>query len=463
MKLGVILNRVFRMQANPLFQYVSEHHHHYDAIHFIVPIEAMTDASEIKYHDYMNVVKGFLNQLKQYDIEPHIVTYEALGDLSKSLGLTHVLLASDTMSYHHERYDFPHIQRAFQNYHIDVIGLRANHYFNPRQTTNKQGEPYKVFTHFYKANRSKITHIRTPNYTLETLSSIVQKGDNQLNLTFNDACDVEATVRAKWEDFLREDITQYKELTHDLTQPYVSGMSRSLAYGLMDIHEVLSDLLEGYETSPSQYEAYMRELIFREFYYVLMVAYPHTAHQSFNEKYRDLSWSKHEATFEAWKNGETGYPIVDAAMKKLRRTGCMHNRLRMVVSQFLTKHLLINWTWGEAYFREQLIDYDNASNVHGWQWSASTGTDAVPYFRMFNPIRQSERFDAQGYFVKSEFPLFDDVPAQYIHHPSAYREVLNETYHIKIGEDYPDVIVDHKASRERVMTVFKSLSEDEKA
>ncbi|NJH96785.1 FAD-binding domain-containing protein, partial [Staphylococcus agnetis] len=125
--------------------------------------------------------------------------------------------------------------------------------------------------------------------------------------------------------------------------------------------------------------------------------------------------------------------------------------------------LLIDWTWGEAYFREQLIDYDNASNVHGWQWSASTGTDAVPYFRMFNPIRQSERFDAQGYFVKSEFPLFDDVPAKYIHHPSAYREELNETYHIKIGEDYPDVIVDHKASRERVMTVFKSLSEDEKA
>ncbi len=100
------------------------------------------------------------------------------------------------------------------------------------------------------------------------------------------------------------------------------------------------------------------------------------------------------------EKGQTGYPIVDAAMKKLNRTGYMHNRLRMVVSQFLTKNLFIDWTWGEEYFRQYLIDYDNASNVHGWQWSASTGTDAVPYFRMFNPIRQSERFDAQGYFIK---------------------------------------------------------------
>lgn len=463
MKLGVILNRVYRVKQNPLLQYVYDHHDKYETVHFIIPIEEMSDASRIKFNDYMAVVKGFLNQLKQNNIAPHIVPYEALGDLAESIGVTHILLASDTMSYHHENYDFPHVQRAFEQRGIDVIGLRANHYFNPRQTTNKQGEPYKVFTHFYKAHRSKIVHIRTPSYTLKALSHVVEKGDNAYNLYYNDAEDMEATARAHWNDFLQHDIVKYKQLTQNLTHTYVSGMSRYLAYGLMDIHEVLSDLLEGYEASPSQYEAYIRELIFREFYYVLMVAYPQTARHAFNEKYRHLPWSNDEVAFEKWKLGETGYPIVDAAMKKLRRTGCMHNRLRMVVAQFLTKHLLINWTWGEAYFREQLIDYDNASNVHGWQWSASTGTDAVPYFRMFNPVRQSERFDAQGNFVKSEFPLFDTVPAKYIHNPSAYGEVLNETYHITIGEDYPEVIVDHKASRERVMTVFKSLSEDEKA
>lgn len=133
----------------------------------------------------------------------------------------------------------------------------------------------------------------------------------------------------------------------------------------------------------------------------------------------------------------------------------MHNRLRMVVSQFLTKHLFIDWTMGEDYFRQYLIDYDNASNVHGWQWSASTGTDAVPYFRMFNPIRQSERFDAQGYFIKTQLAVFDDVPSKYIHNPTKHKDLLKDKYNIEIGKDYPQAIVDHKESRDYVMHKFK--------
>lgn len=145
-------------------------------------------------------------------------------------------------------------------------------------------------------------------------------------------------------------------------------------------------------------------------------------------------------------------------MKKLLRTGYMHNRLRMIVSQFLTKHLFMNWTWGEAHFRRYLIDYDNASNVHGWQWSASTGTDAVPYFRMFNPIRQSERFDAMGDFIKEQLQILKDVKPKYIHNPSQYVTAIQQNHQIKIGEDYPKAIVNHKESRDYVMQQFKQYT-----
>ena len=225
------------------------------------------------------------------------------------------------------------------------------------------------------------------------MSQIAEKGSNQSDLKFENNKDIEKLPRKAWDDFLNSNIAHYDKLTDDVSQDFVSGLGKYLAYGLLDIREIINDLLEDYESDEKNYEAFIRDVIFREFYYVLMMQYPETATKSFSEKYRNMQWSYNKTHFEVWKKGQTGYPIVDAAMKKLNRTGYMHNRLRMVVSQFLTKNLFIDWTWGEEYFRQYLIDYDNASNVHGWQWSASTGTDEVPYFRMFNPIRQSERFD----------------------------------------------------------------------
>lgn len=178
----------------------------------------------------------------------------------------------------------------------------------------------------------------------------------------------------KWQHFLEHDIQNYESGRDYLPEVLTSQLSIALAYGLLDIIEIFNDLLSRYEEDESNYEAFI-ELIFREFYYVLMTQYPESAHQSFKPKYRHINWSENEADFKAWCDGQTGFPIIDAAMMELRQTGFMHNRMRMVVSQFLTKDLFINWTWGEDFFRKYLIDYDAASNVHGWQWSASTGTD----------------------------------------------------------------------------------------
>ncbi|MEB7845023.1 cryptochrome/photolyase family protein [Mammaliicoccus sciuri] len=458
MHLGVILNRVFRMKDNPLFQYIVKHQNEINKLYFILPLEDLTDTSEVKRDYYHKVVKGFVNALVKHDIQPHIVTYEKLGELAETLALSHVLVAKDIMSYHKEIYDYPHVKKAFENHQVTVIGQRVNHYFEPTKTFNKQQQPYKVFTSFYKANRKDLVNTPKKNYQFKHLSQITEKGSNQIDLNFKNNKDLEQLARKAWGEFLNGNIAHYDKLIDDVSQDFVSGLGKYLAYGLLDIREIINDLLEGYDSDETNYEAFIREVIFREFYYVLMTQYPETATKSFYEKYRNMQWSYNKTHFEVWKKGQTGYPIVDAAMIKLNRTGYMHNRLRMIVSQFLTKNLFIDWTWGEDYFRKYLIDYDNASNVHGWQWSASTGTDAVPYFRMFNPIRQSEKFDSNGYFIKSEIELFKEVPTHFIHNPTLYRSELYEKYNIEFDKDYPNSIVNHNESRKYVLEKFKSIN-----
>ncbi|MDT0922761.1 cryptochrome/photolyase family protein [Staphylococcus pseudintermedius] len=458
MHLGVILNRVFRINHNPLLDYVITHQDEIKQLYLILPIEDLSDAATVKREDYHHVVKGFVSTLIKHNIHPYIVDYKNLDTLANALSLSHVLMAKDIMSYHRASYDYPHMKKRFEKHHISVIGQRVNHYFQPSKTFNQQHQPYQIFTYFYKANRQHLAHTPQKSTQLKQLAQYATKGMNQSDLKFDKHTDEEACARQSWNHFLNREITLYSQLADDITRDNISGLSRYLAYGLLDIREVINHLLEGYDSDENSYESFIRELMFREFYYVLMTQYPDAATQSFSVKYRNMEWSERQSHFEAWKNGETGYPIIDAAMKKLLRTGYMHNRLRMIVSQFLTKHLFMNWTWGEAHFRRYLIDYDNASNVHGWQWSASTGTDAVPYFRMFNPIRQSERFDAMGDFIKEQLQILKDVKPKYIHNPSQYVTAIQQNHQIKIGEDYPKAIVNHKESRDYVMQQFKQYT-----
>ena len=186
----------------------------------------------------------------------------------------------------------------------------------------------------------------------------------------------------------------------------------------------------------------------------VMVGWPRISmRQPFKLKTKKLKWRRDKADFQAWCEGRTGYPIVDAGMRQLNRTGWMHNRLRMVAAMFLTKNLLIDWRWGEEYFMKQLIDGDLAANNGGWQWSASTGTDAVPYFRIFNPFSQSKRFDIDGRFIKLMCPELADVPSKALHDPAKLTAAIE-----KIDADYPAFIVDYKSGRERALAAFRSLS-----
>lgn len=182
---------------------------------------------------------------------------------------------------------------------------------------------------------------------------------------------------------------------------------------------------------------------------------PEQKEQSIKEDFRQIDWDNNEENFKKWAEGKTGFPIVDAAMRQMNETGWMHNRLRMITASFLVKDLLVDWRWGEKYFQKMLIDYDAASNIGGWQWAASTGTDGVPYFRVFNPTTQSERFDKDGSFIRKFVPELKSITDKKIHEPSKLTEEEQEEAGVIIGHDYPEPIVNHKRSRELAIQAFE--------
>jgi deoxyribodipyrimidine photo-lyase len=204
-------------------------------------------------------------------------------------------------------------------------------------------------------------------------------------------------------------------------------------------------------------EKWVSELIWREFYQQILFNFPHVIDEPFKRKLATIPWENDAALFEAWCAGRTGFPIVDAAMRQLNQTGWMHNRLRMIVAMFLTKDLRIDYRKGERYFMQRLIDCETAQNNGGWQWSASTGTDAQPYFRIFNPASQSEKCDPDGSFIRTFVPELARVPGELIHAPHEMTPLQQETFGCRIGTDYPAPIVDHATARAKTLAMFQSV------
>lgn len=333
---------------------------------------------------------------------------------------------------------------------------------------NKSNEMYKVFTPFKNA---WLAYVR--DFGFEYISKFhdgMHCNDSFANETSQHkelvtqyptidssrwpiADDVESEVIPR---FLADKISTY-QLHRDIPSLNgTSGLSAYLAIGAISSRYLLALLLQRYpdilSKSPEAEFTWLNELIWREFYRHLLFHFPQLCKgKNFNKKYDNLPWANPQNKFIAWQEGRTGYPLVDAAMRQLNQIGWMHNRLRMVVASFLTKHLLIDWRLGEAYFMSKLIDGDLAANNGGWQWSAGTGCDAQPYFRVFNPITQSERFDPNGEFIRKYLPELNDVPKKHIHFPHAY---LNNN---KLCSYWP-AVVEHKTARLNAIDFYKSNS-----
>jgi deoxyribodipyrimidine photo-lyase len=257
-------------------------------------------------------------------------------------------------------------------------------------------------------------------------------------------------------DFCGGPLQKYAD-TRDF--PAAAGTSRLSAHlnaGTVSIRQAFATAMN-LEQGISR-DTWIGELIWREFYRMILFNFPHTVSGSFQERYAALHWENNPAHMDAWTQSRTGYPIVDAAMAQLHATGFMHNRLRMIAAMFLTKDLDTHWVLGERYFMKTLMDYDQGCNVGGWQWSASTGNDAAPYFRIMNPTLQGVRYDPDGSFVKRFIPALSSVPANYIHAPWEMPADLQKQARCIIGQDYPAPIVDHQIAKLTAISKFKKMT-----
>lgn len=267
----------------------------------------------------------------------------------------------------------------------------------------------------------------------------------------------EAHAKRRLTAFLKERIEVYHERRDTPSIDGTSALSPYLGAGVLSARacfEAAREANGGVAALDGDGAAsWMNELVWREFYKHVLVGFPRVCRdRPFQAKTRKIEWSHDDEHFEAWCEGRTGFPIVDAGMRQLEATGWMHNRLRMIVAMFLTKDLFIDWRRGEAWFERHLVDLDFASNNGGWQWSASTGTDAQPYFRVFNPFSQSKRYDPEGAFIKDWVPELGSVPAPALHDPKKLAEVRP-----MLAPAYPERIVDRSGTRDRVVEAFKAL------
>ncbi len=265
----------------------------------------------------------------------------------------------------------------------------------------------------------------------------------------------EAFAQRRLAAFVEDDLNEYHQRRDLPAEPGTSQLSAYLAAGVISIRQCLHAAL-GYnqgelDSGSTGATTWINELLWREFYKHILVGYPRVSmHRAFRPETEALPWRRAPDELEAWQQGRTGFPIIDAAMHQMQETGWMHNRLRMVVAMFLSKNLLIDWREGERWFMRNLIDGDLAANNGGWQWSASTGTDSVPYFRLFNPISQSQRFDPDGQFLRRWLPELQHLSKRDVHNPSAHRSLFDVT-------EYPSPIVDLGASRARALDAFRNL------
>ncbi|MDX2319842.1 MAG: deoxyribodipyrimidine photo-lyase [Moritella sp.] len=337
---------------------------------------------------------------------------------------------------------------AVQNAGITLNLYRADCLLNPGEVVTLQGTMFKVFTPFKNACLKLLR--QSTNLQPYPAPTINNTAVNNAPISFNlakkcsdawPAC--ESGVHQLLQQFIENHVDQYHQKRDFPALSATSQLGAALAIGLITSKQCVYYLLQAFprlldsaETGPA---IWLNELIWRDFYRHIMVLNPSIGKgANYKSAANNVIWSNNPDDFKAWCNGQTGYPLVDAAMLQLNQTGWMHNRLRMVCASFLSKHLLIDWRWGESYFKQQLIDGDFASNNGGWQWAASTGCDAQPYFRIFNPTLQSKRFDPNGEFIRT-----------YLYER---QKLSNKAIHLPI-----DPIVDHQFARQRALDAFSVL------
>ena len=342
----------------------------------------------------------------------------------------------------------------------------------PAAIRTGSGGPFRVYTPFWRVVEPKLEHVKPEPAPEKIDFAAVQGGENLLSWGLTPTKpDWSGTLAAKWQpgeagahhnlaEFLDGALTGYDE---DRNRPDKTGTSRlspHLAFGEISPHSIVQAALKRRGKVPAgDLETFLKEIVWREFSYHLLHQKPDLGTANFNPSFDRFPWGTDRAALKAWQQGKTGYPIVDAGMRELYQTGWMHNRVRMIVASFLTKHILLDWREGERWFWDTLVDADPASNAAGWQWVSGSGADASPYFRIFNPILQAEKFDPNGDYVRKYVPELAKLRAPFIHKPWEAPDMELISAGVRIGSTYPRPIVDHDKARVRALDAYKMLKE----
>lgn len=343
------------------------------------------------------------------------------------------------------------VKAALKEAGVTVQSFQGQLLIEPWTVLNKQGRPFQVFTPFYNAVKAlpvraplscpKLHFAKASGLSVEDLGLLPEiRWDKKLMEHWTPG---EKGALARLNSFNAEDYPETRDLPG--LENGVSKLSPHLHFG---------------EISPFQIrggEAYMRQIYWREFAHYLLYHFPHITHKAFKPAFDHFKWEKNPDALKKWQKGLTGYPIVDAGMRQLWETGWMHNRVRMIVGSFLVKDLLISWTEGAKWFWDTLVDADLANNTLGWQWVGGMGPDAAPYFRIFNPVLQGEKFDPDGEYVKRYVPELKDLTNKWVHRPFEAPEMELRNVGIILGKTYPYPLVDHTEARKRALSLYKGI------
>jgi deoxyribodipyrimidine photo-lyase len=347
----------------------------------------------------------------------------SIPDLCSKLACSHVFTNSDYEPYAFIRDN--EIKIKLSSVNCAFIEAKDHVIFEKNEVTKDDGLPYTVYTPYANKWRKLLTEDQLAAYESSEHTHQLRQANEFTSLISMEEMGFEAKIKTIFPSNLFPEtiITNYHETRNF---PALSGTSRlsiHLRFGTISIRSLAAYALKHNAT-------YLNELIWRDFYQMIIFHFPKTINNAFKPLYDQINWERNEAHFQAWCEGKTGYPLVDAGMRELNETGFMHNRVRMVVASFLTKHLLLDWRLGEAYFAEKLLDFELASNVGGWQWASGSGCDAAPYFRVFNPTSQQQKFDPTFSYIKKWVPEFGT-------------------------DNYPKPIIEHTFARERVLARYK--------
>lgn len=344
--------------------------------------------------------------------------------------------------------------------------------FERNEVIDKTNQPYHIFSQYKKDWKQKLEPVHYISYPslnllnkmakfkVKTFPSLEDIGFEKAGLDKTKLLGETGYANVLFEKFKNKSIINYKVAKDYPSINSTSFLSVHNRFGTISIRSLVRDVILLMETSTGpkkeSCESWLDELIWRDFYFQILFHYPQVAHEPFKSEFKDIEWGNNMLYFQRWCDGQTGYPIVDAAMNQLNTTGYMHNRMRMLTSSFLTKILLIDYRFGEEYFATKLLDFELSSNNGGWQWAASSGCDAQVANRIFSPIIQSEKFDENGVFIRRYLPVLSNVPSEYIHQPWEFQEEVL-SYGVELGKDYPLPIVDYKIAREKALKLFTNL------